>query len=82
MARTTSTPCVPMTARYARSASTVRPIAAGSSLPVASTPWPRRVICIRRSTVVIGPPGAARATRRRVELVPQSIAATVRVPAT
>ena len=47
-------------------------MASGASRPVASTPWPRRVIRIRRSS---GRPEAS-ATRSRVEFVPQSMAAT------
>ena len=65
------TPRPSMTWRNSRSTATHRSIASGARRPVASTPWPRRVMRIRRSS---GRP-AASATRSRVELVPQSMAA-------
>ena len=49
-----------------------RSIGLGASAPVASTPWPSRVIRIRRSRGR----RSASATSSRVELVPQSMAAT------
>ena len=42
----------------------------------ASTPWPSRTISIRRSTSVCAPSSGTSATSSRIELVPQSIAAT------
>src|SRR5579884_9998 len=53
----------------------VRSTPAGESRRWASTPWPSRVITMRRSRVR----PARSAMRRRVELVPQSMAATVSV---
>ena len=38
-----------MTLRYSRSTASVRSIASGCSGRSRSTPWPRRVICVRRS---------------------------------
>ena len=57
--------------RYSVRTATVRSMASGASRPVASTPWPRRVMRMSRSRVA----PSASATSRRVELVPQSIAA-------
>ena len=79
VARTRSTPSSSMTPRYSRSTASVRSIASGCSVRSRSTPWPRRVICVRRSTVTSlasRPRPSTSATSRRVELVPMSIAAT------
>ncbi len=45
-------------------------MAVGSSRPEASTPWPRRVMVIRRSRVTSRPDGSNVPTSRRTELVP------------
>ena len=82
--RTRSAPCSLMTAAYSRQAAKVRSSASGASRPVRSTPWPSR------TTASAGPgrrvcrsPGPTSATSRRIEFVPQSMAATrVRAPGT
>ena len=51
-------------------------MASGAMTPVRSMSWPSRTISIRRTTSRRVPSGAASATRRRIELVPQSTAAT------
>ena len=50
VARTRVTPCSSSAARYSRSTATVRSIASGASARVRSTPWPRRVMRMRRSS--------------------------------
>ena len=49
--RTRSTPRRSRTARYSVRTATVRSMASGASRPVASTPWPRRVMRMSRSRV-------------------------------
>ena len=61
-----------MTCRYSRSTARQRRTASGASMPVASTPAPNRVICMERSSVV----PSSSTISSRVELVPQSMAAT------
>ena len=53
----------------------VRSTASSARRPVAPTPWPSRVIVLRRSRMS-SLPSTGRATRRRVELVPMSMEAT------
>ena len=65
-------------AAYSASTRRVRSMASGASRPVASTPWPSRTTSIRRSRSVCAPSAGTSATSRRIELVPQSIAATRR----
>ena len=59
--------------------SLARSIAAGSSAPVSSTPWPSRVITMSRASSMGPTPGRGSRTSRRVEFVPWSIAA-IRAP--
>src|SRR5690606_33566378 len=73
--RTRSTPRSVHTAAYSRATPRVRSRASGASLPVRSTPWPSRTTSIRRTTSVSTPPETS-ATSSRMELVPQSMAAT------
>src|SRR5882672_6617192 len=54
-------------------------MASSASRPVRSTPWPSRTISIRRTTST-GIPPSSFATSNRIELVPQSIAATTVIP--
>ncbi len=80
--RTRSAPWAAMTSAYSRHAANVRSSASGASRPVRSTPWPSRTMVIRRSSSLSSPvTGSASATRRRIELVPQSTAATRVIPA-
>ena len=68
--RPCSTPAASMRARYSPSTAKHRSTASSASRPVASTPWPSRVIRISRTTVE---PWESM-MRSRVELVPQSMA--------
>ena len=59
----------------------MRSSASGASRPVRSTSWPSRTISIRRSTSVrVERSASTSATSSRIELVPQSIAATRVMP--
>ena len=79
VARTWVTPCSASASRYSRSTAVVRSIASGASAR-ASTPWPRRVMRMRRSSGTTlasrGDVPSTSATSRRTELVPMSTAAT------
>ena len=62
---------------YRRAASRVRASASGAIRPVRSTPCPSRTTSIRRSRSTSVPAsGSTSATSSRIELVPQSMAAT------
>ena len=76
--RTASTPCSRQAAAYSRVMASVRAIASAAMTPVRSTPWPSRTTSIRRRTSVSSPSSPTSATRRRIELVPQSTAPTRR----
>ena len=77
VARVRVTWCASIASRYSCSTTSVRSIASGANERAASTPWPRRVMRIRRSIVFMGPSAASRsATSRRTEFVPMSTAAT------
>ena len=70
--RPRTTPDRSITSRYSDKTAVVRSMASAESLPEASTPSPRRVMRITRSSGW----ASAAATSSRVELVPQSMAAT------
>ena len=76
--RSVGTPAAVINSAYASTAAKVRANASGWNSPVASTPWPSRTISVRRSRSIRPPPSAGSAISNRMELVPQSIAATVR----
>ena len=63
------------TAQYPPTVSTVRSIAAGKSIPVASTPSPRLVMAYSRSTSWMAPAASTSATSMRHVTVPMSMAA-------
>src|SRR3954452_18419356 len=78
--RTREAPAARISATKSSEAANTRSRAWGAKAPVASTPCPRRTIVIRRSTSRSSP-STRSAMSSRIELVPQSTAAT-RTPST
>ena len=70
-----STPRLAISAAYKSTAASVRVIASGWNCPVLSTPWPRRTTSISLVTSRKVSPSIS-AISKRMEFVPQSIAAT------
>ena len=74
-ARVRTTACWRIASPYSVSTASVRAIASGCSEPLTSTPWPSRVICMRRSSSR----PCSSVISKRTELVPMSTAATFTV---
>src|SRR5215218_6487097 len=71
-----SAPSRSITRRYSAIAAATRSIASSASRPVRSTPWPRVVIVVRRSSSTTSPSSLRSATSSRVVFVPMSMTAT------